>query len=215
MGTPIKYYHSIAVYNPVGIEDNYNEKMDWTALNKIGIKLQGEVTDAKRLKYVYSNEVETYDDENQVFLAVPADWTRTKTEYSVNEGEGHWWHLLDGEGNQRALSYANDHLCYTSFYQRFHLELQFDEWDGRDPKDYKCSVHVLDRTKYNNSIFETEHFSVWQLDSMRKETPDWHKFMSGEDDQPHYRGIAETWLDTNYPDWKNPTAYWSTRYVVE
>lgn len=98
-----------------------------------------------------------------------------------------FYSLQDKKGRQRLRVITKYPMATTTVFTRYYID--------RDYTKFPSSARVIDiqESQYDEN-FEDEKV-IW-----RGEVPE---------DSSDFRQIASVWLDKNYPDWQDPTAYWS------
>jgi hypothetical protein len=121
------------------------------------------------------------------YVKLPEGWKKEPTHHSM------WSNLVDDKGRVRALIFYK-----ATFYDRSaHLELQrrFDVKQDYDKKKENVAVtHVTDGGKviHTTGPIPLPEDDYDQKCEVLKEV----------------KAKAITWLDENYPDWRDPGAYW-------
>lgn len=127
-----------------------------------------------------------HEDVDNLFVSceLPTGWTKTATDHSMHSN------LLDENGRCRALIFYKaafyDRRAYMSMQSRFSI----DGWVASDRPE-----------QYNTAVFDGET----QLFSSGTWSPDADAFYERKG---RLYDLCEDWLNENYPDWKNPLAYW-------
>ena len=125
------------------------------------------------------------DDELFQYVTLPTGWKKMPTEHSM------WLTLVDGKGRERASIFYKaafyDRNTQLSTCRRYGFQVDYE----RLKKD---GVGVANITDCGTVIHTTEPISAVDRDSYE---------VSEEVDQ-----LAEAWLDTTYPNWRDAGAYW-------
>jgi len=127
------------------------------------------------------------DDADDIFINVqfPEGWTKKPTDHSM------WSDLLDDQGRKRGSIFYKaafyDRSSHMNLDRRFCLR-----------QDYEAKEHVQYRVLDGDSIvFETDKVECDQYSD---------KYWEAEQEM---QKVATGWLNENYPDWENPSAYWN------
>jgi len=120
----------------------------------------------------------------------PVGWRKKPTDHSM------WTEIIDGKGRKRGMIFYK-----AAFYDRSahaHLERRFHVSD-----DYATPVRTVSITDASGQV----NRKITGLTA-----PDWkgNRDVAEKLDKKieAARRELETWLNANYPDWKNTTAYW-------
>ena len=123
------------------------------------------------------------DDPLFQYVKLPKGWRKTGTGHSM------WSDLLDAKGRKRASIFYKaafyDRSAFIGVNLRYGIRIDYDRLE-------KEKVAVAMVTDGDTPIHTTEP-------------------IEGEDSyhtQDEARMQAKVWLDVNYPDWQNPSAYW-------
>lgn len=124
------------------------------------------------------------EDTDELFVSatLPQGWAREGSDHSM------WTYIKDNQGRRRVAVFYKaafyDRKAAASLEGRYHY--------GRDysaPDDAPVPVGVFDCGKI---IFKAG-------DAPRKYDPEIERDLEAK---------AQTWIEENYPDWADPTAYW-------
>jgi hypothetical protein len=122
------------------------------------------------------------------YVEFPQGWKKVVTDHSM------WSKLVDDKGRVRASIFYKaafyDRRAHMGLDRRYSVSEDYD----RQKKEGVAIAHVKD---IDNVIFSTEPV---QLPAERNE-----KYYEITDAATQK---AAEWLDAQYPDWKNPGAYW-------
>ena len=121
---------------------------------------------------------------------LPPGWKKVATGHSM------WSHLVDERGRERASIFYK-----AAFYDRSaHINPSRRFWFGHTYKG-EIFAHVSDSS---GVLWRTESIGPEPEYERGSDTPYalWHEQRDKLD------RLAKDWLNTNYPDWQNPLAYW-------
>lgn len=142
------------------------------------------ILEAAGVKFV----CEVPDDPMFQVVELPAGWEKKPTDHSM------WSDLVDDKGRKRASIFYKaafyDRSAHMGLETRFGIRQDYERQD----KENVAVVHVMDCGKV---VFATEPI---QLPSERSK--EYYEVSEAA------RSGAIAWLDQNYPDWRNPGAYW-------
>ena len=138
------------------------------------------------LGFVFGEEA----DDIFTYVQFPEGWTKQATDHSM------WSNLLDEKGRKRGGIFYKAAFYDRSAHMRLDRRINYSEiYDGdADHIDNTIQYFVTDgeSTLYKTEPVEYEEKyedNYWEL-------------------QDAAEGGCLTWLNENYPDWKNPMAYW-------
>ena len=121
------------------------------------------------------------------YVELPAGWKKAPTDHSM------WSKLLDDKGRERASIFYKatfyDRSAHLSLTTRFGFRRDYD----REEKEGVAVTYVTDG---GNIIHTTEAIKMPDDRQKRYEVGD-------KADK-----AASAWLNKQYPDWRNPGAYW-------
>jgi len=121
------------------------------------------------------------------YVELPTGWKKLPTDHSMHSK------LVDEKGRERANIFYKaafyDRSANLSLSTRFNFRLDYD----RREKEGVAVAHVTDG---DNVIHSTEPIKL----------PDDNRKQYEVSEKAHEAAIA--WLNRQYPDWKNPGAYW-------
>lgn len=147
------------------------------------------------LGIVFGNDV----DDIFVEAKLPDGWKKVPTEHSM------WSELLDDKGRIRAPIFYKaafyDRKAHLTLVPRFSYQVQpVSGW--QDPNQLKHEWHGV-VADCGTIFWVTQSRIAPQPDfSDAKKIDDWYK------EKDALGNSARLWLEKNYPDWKNPLAYW-------
>lgn len=128
------------------------------------------------------------DDDMFQVVEMPSGWQKKATDHSM------WSNLVDDKGRVRASIFYKaafyDRSAHMNLVSRFGVSQDYD----RAKKEGVAVAVVKDG---GNVIFSTEPMKL-------PDERDKNYYEIGDDAQKK----AVEWLDQQYPDWKNPGAYW-------
>lgn len=120
------------------------------------------------------------------YVELPPGWKKQATDHSM------WSKLIDDKGRERAGIFYKaafyDRAAHLSLSRRFGVSFDYARLD----KDGVGVSKVTDCRKVVHAtepIVKTESDESWDVSDKANK-------------------LATEWLDKNYPDWKNPGAYW-------
>lgn len=121
------------------------------------------------------------------YVKLPPGWQKVATDHSM------WSNLVDDKGRIRARIFYKA-ACYDrdarlSLTTRFGIQYEYD----REDTEHVAIASVTDCGKV---IYTTAPIPLPEDDRKRFESSDKAK------------EAAKAWLDSNYPNWKNPGLYW-------
>ncbi len=121
------------------------------------------------------------------FVELPAGWKKMSTNDPM------WSKLIDDKGRDRATIFYKaafyDRRAQMSLSTRFRLQRNYE----RQQYENVAVVHVLDRDEV---AYATDPIEFPYEDDKKHQVTK----------QAYEAAVA--WLDKNYPDWRNPGAYW-------
>ena len=125
------------------------------------------------------------DDPMFQVVELPEGWQKKATDHSMHSN------LVDNKGRARARIFYKaafyDRSANLSLARRYNVSFDYD-------RSEKEGVGVANATDGDSVIFSTEPVPV-------------NREKSWETSEQANK-LAVEWLDQNYPDWKNPGAYW-------
>lgn len=136
------------------------------------------------------------DDCSDLFVSVqlPNNWKKESTDHS------RWSKLIDENGNERASIFFKaalyDRNAFVNLVCRFSAHVE-PVLGWKNSKESKWCCFVNDCKKV-----------IWASATLRKEPEDRDKWSIWIKEKSSLRKLGVNWLDENYPDWKNPIAYW-------
>ena len=133
-----------------------------------------------------------------VNVCLPEGWTKARTEHSMHSD------LLDEQGRRRAGIFYK-----ATFYDRhadMHLSRRYSVghppvggWDS--PGSSEAPIHgvVMDQEKI-----------IWHTDPLERPAPDADRetMLAFYDAQDALTVKTTTWIDEQFPNWRDPLAYW-------
>lgn len=137
--------------------------------------------------FVFGDVVE--NDDIFQYAALPEGWSKKPTEHSM------WSELIDEQGRKRGSVFYK-----AAFYDRsahMGLSRRYSYTQNYEAQETD-NARVGTVTDLGVTIYETEPLP--------------YKDKNGEEIWDNYdkvNAMAVAWLDEHYPDWKDPTAYWS------
>jgi len=143
--------------------------------------------DVTREQVTTATGIVFHEDHDEVFVNVtlPQHWEIVATDHNM------WTTLLDEQGGQRARIFYKaafyDRNGYTSFCQRYEVFVAYN--DAQETR----TIYVRDN-KFNKLVYEA---------GMCFSNAKGYKEYDRLQDQ------AVDWLKRNYPDFREPFAYWS------
>ena len=137
----------------------------------------------------------TQDDALFIDVKFPTGWTKR-----ANPEDGRTTDIFDAAGNRRAYVWykaaSYDRKAYGVIRRRFEVQT-------RNFNDYTIGVGWVLDVKIPGatvSVFQTEDVT-YESDREGVST----------EAQDALRAACAAWLDVNYPDWRDPTAYWDVK----
>lgn len=135
---------------------------------------------------------------DDLFISVqlPSGWTKKATSHSM------WSELLDEKGRKRASVFYKaafyDRDAFVDLVRRFSC--------GCEPVGgWEKSTN---RSKWHGFVRDCGE-TVWQTDETLGPQPEEkEQYLAWSDSRQVLAGKAEDWLNENWPDWKDPLAYW-------
>lgn len=144
------------------------------------------------LGFVFGKEVDSLF----VEVNMPSGWRKEATDHSM------WSNLVDPQGRKRGSIFYK-----AAFYDRtahMHLSARYSYhnepvlgWDNSENSQYHAVVKDC-----GQPIWHTEQIEAKPSGDNREELMAWYARKDKLDNQ------AAAYLDENYPDWRNPLAYW-------
>lgn len=135
-------------------------------------------------------------------VTLPTGWQVKPTDHSMHND------LLDEKGRKRAAIFYKaafyDHSARLTLCCRFSSSTQpVGGWENYGRRDGTQAFEgvVMDGTQV---IFTTPPTRIEPAYSQENRS-DWLAYMKEKEAR---QSDAHAWLDANYPDWQNPTAYW-------
>lgn len=118
-------------------------------------------------------------------VELPEGWKKEPTEHSM------WSKLVDDKGRERAAIFYKaafyDLKAHVTLTPRFAVRTDYDRYDKGE---FVSLVTDCEETIYTTPLIDFDDLVESYQRSMQQDS------------------IAQEWLNTNYPDWKNPGAYW-------
>ncbi len=181
--------NALIAMTPGGIEQQEAEgQRDFVANTTLPIKCSGCVREQfEKMGIVFGEEVD------DLFIAaeLPEGWKKAATGHSM------WSELVDPRGGVRAQIFYKaafyDRDAFLNIHRRFSVGIDYTKEGDYDP-DTERRAQVRDMRQgvrwQSETLTAEEGQSVYDLDSdsLTKQ--------------------AGAWLDKNYPDWRDPMAYW-------
>jgi hypothetical protein len=131
---------------------------------------------------------------------LPEGWRKEPTDHSM------WSDLLDDKGRKRASIFYKaafyDRSAFLNITGRFHTSVDpvggWADYDYDEPGMWHCVVRSCGE-------------QVWASDPFGPEPPpdagrDAHLAWYAQKDE--WAELGRSWLDSEYPDYRDPTAYW-------
>lgn len=121
------------------------------------------------------------------YVELPKGWKKERTSHPM------WSKLIDDKGRERATIFYKaafyDRSAHLSLSTRFNVQRDYD----RQNKDGVAVAHVIDGGKvvYTTDPIKLPAGNIRKYEEARKADV-----------------AAAEWLKKNYPDWRNPCAYW-------
>jgi len=140
------------------------------------------------------------DDIDDLFVSVqlPEGWKKVPTAHSM------WSRLLDERGRERASIFYKaafyDRNAHISVTKRFTYSVQpINGWNNPNYREGEWRCVVLDSDKV-----------IWEHPNYLEPEPkyDDNKWHDWYDKKQKLSQHGKDWLDDNYPDWNDVTAYW-------
>lgn len=165
------------------------EKRGQNALQRADVfplDMQSPQADYERLGFVFGEHV----DECFVAVTFPEGWSKRPTDHSMHTD------VLDEHGRKRfgifykAAFYDRSAIAYSlnTRYRGAYLD--------HDYRNGESAWRVVD-TATDETLQEWRHKSDDMTAAFKK--------------QDEFRREAERWLDKNYPEWRDPFAYWENQ----
>lgn len=144
--------------------------------------------DLEKIGFKFGGEVD------KIFISVtmPAGWTKRATEHSM------WSDLLDDKGRKRGSIFYKAAFYDRNAHMRLTRRYDVESYHGCDesgkataPDDYNPPHYAITVTDCGKEI---HRIGVVPRDAYKE--------------KDEMAAKASAWLDANYPQWKDATAYW-------
>ena len=145
-------------------------------------------------------QVHEVDENDPIWTRVtlPKGWIIQRTDHDM------WNKLVDDQGRERASIFYKaafyDRSAHMNFCQRYHVDCYGDDCSKPPRKEgepYGDETHrraIVRDTADDKVLFTTDWLEL-------ADPRDW-------DAEEKIREEADEWLTSNYPDYRDPTAYW-------
>jgi len=122
--------------------------------------------------------------------------------------DGEQWEIFDGMGRARGAiyltEYPNEFSAFFSLRTRFDIHILGFQSDGSRAVDVQATYvqsHVEDALKAGPLFTSKEH-------PIEASDDDLENIVAGMASHQAAKSECEDWLAANFPDWRNPAAYW-------
>ncbi len=133
------------------------------------------------------------------FVTLPQGWKKVATDHSM------WSKLFDEQGRERASIFYKaafyDRDAFLNISRRF--SYSYRPVLGYEHPDYRKGSWVGVVTDCNNIIWKTAEIEPEQEYKADKDI-----WLAWSDKRDKLTQEARRWLETNYPKWESPLAYW-------
>ncbi len=178
----------IAASTPGGIEAQEKRgQIEQAAKQTLPLELHGR-EHFEALGFVFGATVDNLFQE----ATFPVGWKKQPTDHSM------WSDLVDGDGNKRGSIFYKaafyDRSAHASLSNRFHVA---KDYGADDPTD---TIMVVDARRLIDKKVTDLEKPNWSGDRTLAEAAARKQDEATEE--------LRAWLDTEYPEWKSPVAYW-------
>ena len=129
---------------------------------------------------------------------LPQGWHKVPTAHSM------WSKLVDAQGRERASIFYKaafyDRSAHIGMSRRYSYSVR--PVNGYDAQNYKKDEWVCVVTDCGIAIRELQRIEP------EPQTDDRDAWLVWYDKKDKLGRVACSWLDANYPEWRDPTAYW-------
>lgn len=132
-----------------------------------------------------------------IYVTLPEDWKKVATDHPM------WSNLVDHKGRKRAAIFYKaafyDRDAHISLVRRFDYgTCPMNGWTDPDRDNHKWHVVIFDNDVV---IREIGDLGIRNYKDTRAIEMYWSL-------EKEFQKQAEKWLNHNYPNWKDPLAYW-------
>jgi len=129
---------------------------------------------------------------------LPQGWRKVQTAHSM------WSKLVDAQGRERASIFYKaafyDRSAHIGISRRYSYSVR--PVNGYDAQNYKKDEWACVVTDCDATIRELQRIEP------EPQTNDRDTWLAWYDKKDKLRSAGRAWLDANYPEWRDPTAYW-------
>lgn len=180
----------IAASTPGGIEAQEKRgQLEQAEKQTLPVDLQDPQPQWEALGFVFGKRATG----NEIFreVAFPAGWKKVPTDHSM------WSNIVDDQGRKRGAIFYKaafyDENAHARLSARFHVSKDYEIQEPTDTIRIFDACGLVDR----------------KITGIQK--PDWNdreKALEAVAQKDAALAELSAWLDAEYPDWRNPTAYW-------
>lgn len=188
----------IVASTPGGIEDQEAQgQSDFVANDTLPIKCNHcKRTELEGMGIVFGESA----DNLFVNVQLPDGWRKERTDHSM------WSDLLDDKGRKRASIFYK-----AAFYDRDAFISTVRRYSAKAQPVGGYSTGYKDR-EWEGAVLDHDGTVLWNFYKLRPEPeysteirPQW---LAWQDEKDILGKLATGWLDKNYPDWRDASAYW-------